>query len=77
MPESGFLPGVEGFQCFGLHLLLDEFFQIESQASQLLEFGPKGEFLREIGKGNYAWSFAHTVRIDKDDNIWPSTKAPT
>src|SRR6185295_17053239 len=27
-------------------------------AAQLLEFGPKGEFLREIGKGLYAWSFA-------------------
>lgn len=43
-------------------------------ASQLLEFGPKGEFIREIGKGLYAWSFAHTVRIDKDDNIWAVDK---
>ena len=25
-------------------------------AAQLLEFGPRGEFLREIGKGRYAWS---------------------
>src|ERR1700732_1960448 len=41
-----------------------------ASAAQLLEFGPKGEFLREIGKGLYAWSEAHTVRIDKDDNIW-------
>lgn len=39
-------------------------------ASQLLEFGPDGKFLREIGKGLYGWSFAHTVRVDKDDNIW-------
>jgi DNA-binding beta-propeller fold protein YncE len=39
-------------------------------AAQLLEFGPRGEFIREIGKDLYAWSFAHTVRIDKDDNIW-------
>src|ERR1700680_4364499 len=38
-------------------------------AAQLLEFGPKGEFLREIGKGLYAWSEAHSVRIDKDANI--------
>src|SRR4029453_3605359 len=38
-------------------------------AAQLLEFGPKGEFLREIGKGLYGWSLAHSVRIDKDDNI--------
>jgi len=39
-------------------------------ASQLLEFGPDGRFIREIGKGLYAWSFAHVVRVDKDDNIW-------
>ncbi len=43
-------------------------------AAQLLEFGPKGEFLREIGKGLYAWSEAHTVRIDRDDNIWAIDK---
>ena len=43
-------------------------------AAQLLEFGPKGEFLREIGKGLYAWSEAHSVRIDKDDNIWAVDK---
>src|ERR1700730_9692752 len=39
-------------------------------AAQLLEFGPKGEFLREIGKGLYAWCEGPSVRIDKDDNIW-------
>jgi hypothetical protein len=43
-------------------------------ASQLLEFGPDGKFLREIGKNLYAWSFAHDVRIDKDDNIWAIDK---
>ena len=43
-------------------------------AAQLLEFGPKGEFIREIGKGLYGWSFAHSVRIDKDDNIWAIDK---
>src|SRR5215475_7877161 len=43
-------------------------------AAQLLEFGPKGEFVREIGKQLYAWSFAHSVRIDKDDNIWAIDK---
>src|SRR5580693_3514870 len=36
-------------------------------ASQLLEFGPDGRFVREMGKGLYAWSYAHVVRIDKDD----------
>src|SRR5271156_6472152 len=43
-------------------------------AAQLFEFGPKGEFLREIGKGLYAWSEAHSVRIDRDDNIWAIDK---
>src|SRR5258708_14751625 len=43
-------------------------------AAQLLEFGPKGEFVREIGKGLYAWSEAHSVRIDKDDDIWAIDK---
>ena len=45
-----------------------------ASAAQLLEFGPHGEFIREIGKGLYAWSEAHTVRIDKDDNIWAIDK---
>jgi hypothetical protein len=43
-------------------------------AAQLLEFGPKGEFLREVGKQLYGWSFAHSVRIDRDDNIWAIDK---
>jgi len=43
-------------------------------ASQLLEFTPEGYFVRELGKNLYAWSFAHTVRIDKDDNIWATDK---
>jgi hypothetical protein len=43
-------------------------------AAQLLEFAPNGKFIREIGKNLYAWSFAHTVRIDKDDNIWAVDK---
>lgn len=43
-------------------------------AAQLLELNAKGEFVREIGKGLYAWAFAHTVRIDKDDNIWAVDK---
>lgn len=41
-----------------------------ASAAQLLEFGPDGKYIREIGKNLYAWSFAHTVRVDKEDNIW-------
>src|SRR5216684_5544899 len=45
-----------------------------ASAAQLLEFAPDGKFLREIGHNLYAWSFAHTVKVDKDDNIWVTDK---
>jgi DNA-binding beta-propeller fold protein YncE len=43
-------------------------------AAQLLEFGPDGKFIREIGHNLYAWSFAHAVRVDAQDNIWVTDK---
>jgi DNA-binding beta-propeller fold protein YncE len=43
-------------------------------AAQLLEFDGTGKYLREIGHNLYAWSFAHAVRVDKDDNIWVTDK---
>jgi len=43
-------------------------------AAQILEFGPDGKYIREVGHNLYAWSFAHDVRIDKDDNIWAVDK---
>jgi len=43
-------------------------------AAQLLEFDGTGKFVREIGKNLYAWSFAHTVRIDRGQNIWVADK---
>jgi hypothetical protein len=43
-------------------------------AAQLLEFGPGGEYIREIGHNLYAWSYAHAVRIDKNENIWVADK---
>jgi hypothetical protein len=43
-------------------------------AAQLLEFAPDGKFIREIGHHLYAWSFAHTVKVDRDDNIWVTDK---
>ena len=45
-----------------------------ASAAQLLEFDKDGKYLREIGKNLYAWSFAHTVRVDKEDNIWVTDK---
>lgn len=43
-------------------------------ASQVLLFDKTGRFIREVGKGLYAWSYAHTVRFDKDDNLWAVDK---
>jgi hypothetical protein len=43
-------------------------------AAQLFEFDQDGNFVREIGKNLYAWSFAHAVRVDKDDHIWAVDK---
>jgi DNA-binding beta-propeller fold protein YncE len=43
-------------------------------AAQLLEFGPDGRFLREIGHNLYAWSYAHAVRVDPQGNIWAIDK---
>ena len=45
-----------------------------ASAAQLLEFDKDGKYIREIGHNLYAWSFAHTVRVDKDDNIWAADK---
>src|SRR5438067_4894351 len=39
-------------------------------ASQLFEFDRTGKFVREIAKNLYAMSYAHSVRVDRDDNIW-------
>jgi DNA-binding beta-propeller fold protein YncE len=43
-------------------------------ASQILLFDKTGKYLREIGKGLYAWSYAHAIRFDKDDNLWAIDK---
>lgn len=41
-----------------------------STASQLFEFDTSLKFVKMWGPDNYAASFAHTVRIDKQDNVW-------
>jgi outer membrane protein assembly factor BamB len=46
------------------------FVYTRSAQTRLFEFDPEGKFVREIGKGLYGFSFAHVVRIDKNDNIW-------
>src|SRR5258705_5100208 len=41
-----------------------------SANTRLWEFDKNGEFLKEIGKGYYGFEFAHSVRVDAQDNIW-------
>jgi DNA-binding beta-propeller fold protein YncE len=45
-----------------------------ASAAQLLEFGADGKFIREIGHNLYAWSYAHSVKVDPEDNIWVADK---
>jgi hypothetical protein len=41
-----------------------------SANTRLFEFDKDGTFLKEIGKGYYGFEFAHSVRVDSEDNIW-------
>ena len=41
-----------------------------SANTRLFEFDQTGTFVREIGEGNYGFEFAHSVRVDSEDNIW-------
>src|SRR5215468_12392614 len=45
-------------------------FHRSSPTSKLYEFDQNGNFVREIGKGYYGFEFAHSVRVDTQDNIW-------
>jgi DNA-binding beta-propeller fold protein YncE len=45
-----------------------------AEAAQLLEFDADGKYIREIGHHLYAWSYAHAVKVDKQDNIWVADK---
>src|SRR5262245_61189339 len=38
--------------------------------SRLLEFDQNGKFVKEIGEGVYALTYAQSVRVDRQDNIW-------
>src|ERR1700694_824631 len=41
-----------------------------SANTRLFEFDQTVKFVKEIGAGYYGFEFAHSVRVDKDDNIW-------
>ena len=53
------------------------FVYTRSGETRLFEFDQNGAFVKEFGVGSYGFSFAHAVRVDKDDNVWPWTRART
>jgi len=46
------------------------FVYTRSANTRLFEFDQSGTYVREIGEGNYGFEFAHSVRVDPQDNIW-------
>jgi DNA-binding beta-propeller fold protein YncE len=46
------------------------FVYTRSGETRLFEFDQTGAFVKEFGVGSYGFSFAHAVRVDKDDNVW-------
>ena len=46
------------------------FVYTRSGETRLFEFDQNGAFVKEFGVGSYGFSFAHAVRVDKDDNVW-------
>src|SRR6185312_10562616 len=46
------------------------FVYTRSANTRLFEFDEKGTYVREIGEGAYNFEFAHSVRVDSQDNIW-------
>ncbi len=46
------------------------FVYTRSANTRLFEFDPTGIFLREWGIGSYGFEFAHSVRVDPQDNVW-------
>ncbi len=41
------------------------------KAAKLFEFDQNYKFVKEWGKNGYGESFAHAVRVDRHDNVWP------
>jgi hypothetical protein len=46
------------------------FVYTRSANTRLFEFDQNGTYIREIGEGSYGFEFAHSVRVDAEDNIW-------
>jgi len=45
-------------------------------AAELFEFDENLKFVKMWGPDNYAASFAHSVRVDSNDNVWMLTRVP-
>ena len=39
-------------------------------AAELFEFDQSGKYIKEWGQNAYGFSFAHAVKVDKNDNVW-------
>ena len=46
------------------------FVYTRSANTRLFEFDQNGKYVREVGEGLYGFEFAHSVRVDPEDNIW-------
>jgi sugar lactone lactonase YvrE len=46
------------------------FVYTRSGDTRIFEFDQNGTYVREIGQGLYGLEFAHTIRVDREDNIW-------
>src|SRR5258706_7527161 len=46
------------------------FVYTRSANTRLFEFDQNGTYVREVGEGAYNFEFAHSVRVDPQDNIW-------
>src|SRR5580658_3389803 len=46
------------------------FVYTRSTNTRLFEFDQNGNYVRKIGEGLYGFEFAHSVRVDSEDNIW-------
>src|SRR5581483_2190928 len=40
------------------------------QAAEMFEFDQANKYVKEWGQNAYGFSFAHAVRVDKEDNVW-------
>jgi sugar lactone lactonase YvrE len=46
------------------------FVYTRSGETRLFEFDQNGNFVKEFGANSYSFSFAHSVRVDSQDNVW-------